>query len=95
MQYSKTSDNSLGIPTLLHSGPVRKLTFLNRSSLKLLGKNKKCVGQNKKLLNLLTQLPIMKKEGDIKRRYQHPDAVSYTPTNKDGLMLLIKPSFSF
>lgn len=36
----------------------------------------------------------MKKEGDIKRRYQHPDAVSYTPANKDGLMLLIKPSFS-
>jgi len=37
----------------------------------------------------------MKKEGDIKRRYQHPDAVSYTPESKDGLMLLIKPSFSF
>ncbi len=35
----------------------------------------------------------MKKEGDIKRRYQHPDAVSYTPECKDGLMLLIKPSF--
>ena len=35
----------------------------------------------------------MKKEGDIKRRYQHPDAVSYTPESKDGLMLLIKPSF--
>ena len=37
----------------------------------------------------------MKKEGDIKRRYQHPDAVSYTPESEDGLMLLIKPSFSF
>ena len=37
----------------------------------------------------------MKEEGDIKRRYQHPDAVSYTPECKDGLMLLIKPSFSF
>ena len=35
----------------------------------------------------------MKKEGDIKRRYQHPDAVSYTPENEDGLMLLIRPSF--
>ena len=35
----------------------------------------------------------MKEEGDIKRRYQHPDAVSYTPECKDGLMLLIKPSF--
>ena len=34
-------------------------------------------------------------ERDIKRRYQHPDAVSYTPENKGGLMLLIKPSFSF
>ena len=37
----------------------------------------------------------MKAERDIKRRYQHPDAVSYTPENEDGLMLLIKPSFSF
>ena len=37
----------------------------------------------------------MKKEGDIKRRYQHPDVVSYTPESKDGLMLLIRPSFSF
>ena len=35
----------------------------------------------------------MKEEGDIKRRYQHPDAVSYTPENEDGLMLLIRPSF--
>lgn len=34
-------------------------------------------------------------ERDIKRRYQHPDAVSYTPENKGGLMLLIKPPFSF
>jgi len=47
------------------------------------------------LLNILKHPPIIKTEGDIKRRYQHPDAVSYTPESKDGLMLLIKPSFSF
>jgi len=37
----------------------------------------------------------MKKEGDIKRRYQHPDAVSYTPENEGDSMLLIEPPFSF
>ena len=47
------------------------------------------------LLNILKYLPIIEAKGVIKRRYQHPDAVSYTPESKDGLMLLIKPSFSF
>lgn len=47
------------------------------------------------MLNILQHLPILEKEGSIKRRYQHPDAVLYTPEGQGRLDAVDQAVFLF